>query len=264
MKDLEYLRIQEESSEWTRENPVSQLLVKDMVGFFAEHVGGQRTVLEVGCGDGFALDLLRDAGYTVIGCDLNIGKLRTAKRSGHSVSAHDAHTLGFRTCAFDAIYCTHTLEHTHDGYRVLQDIARLLRPGGLLFVVVPDHKGLYGETYVPPEGVIPLAKRAPDHFAKLLYKRTGVVSNLRNQFPFSMRLLLSTLFNAELEVQWAERIERDGPELWAIAEKPADSDSSVAPLMKRQWRRSSVLQRSLAAVRRAACGSEQSERRSKS
>ncbi len=235
MKTREYLQVQSETSAWTRQSGGRQIAVRDSVQYFCDFVPTSATICEIGCGDGYALDLLNSFGYSsVVGCDVNISKLQIAKQHSNIVSLQDAHKLGFPNNAFDAIYCTHTLEHTHDGYTVLAELYRILRPKGIVFVIVPDHEPLYGDTFVEPEAVIPLEERSATHFEDLLQERHGFRSEtVRNQFPFTMKLLTHVIFHAGFSLQYAARIDRGYPELWALASKPESGRISVDPIIQR-------------------------------
>ena len=128
------------------------------------------------------------------------------------------------------------MEHTYDGYHAAGELFRVLRAGGLLFVIVPDHARLYGDTFVEPHNVVPLGQRHPEFFEDILFERNGIRSQTpRNQFPFTMRLLVAILIQAGFEVQWALRIARNGPELWAAATKPEAGADSVQPLITRAY-----------------------------
>lgn len=237
MKREEYIRIQVESSAWTRENPANMALVRDAVREFRKYVPQTYRVLEVGCGDGYGLDVLKAEGYQgVVGCDINPEKLKVAASFGHSVVVQDVHNLGFRNHLFDAVYCTHMLEHTHDAYQAVREICRVVRPGGLVFVIVPDHARLYGDTFVEHNEVVPIEQRPAGLFEDILFERRGIrPATPRNQFPFTMKLLLAVLIEAELDLQWAGRIARNGPELWAISTKPEGGCNHVNPLIERTW-----------------------------
>ncbi|RLB00319.1 MAG: hypothetical protein DRG83_11710 [Deltaproteobacteria bacterium] len=107
MRREEYIKIQLQSSEWTRQNPNSMALVQDSIQEFCKYVPLNYYILEIGCGDGYSLDLLKAKGYRkLIGCDINLTKLKTASSFGHIVVVQDAHSLGFRSEVFDAVYCT--------------------------------------------------------------------------------------------------------------------------------------------------------------
>jgi SAM-dependent methyltransferase len=57
------------------------------------------------------------------------------------VEQHDLRRpLPFQDASFDAVYHSHVLEHLtpDDGERLLQECVRVLRPGGILRIVVPD------------------------------------------------------------------------------------------------------------------------------
>jgi len=237
MKREEYIRIQVESSAWTRRNPGNMALVRDAIREFGKYTPETYRVLEAGCGDGYSIDVLQAEGYQhVVGCDINLTKLKVAASVGHAVAAQDVHSLGFRDQVFDAVYCTHTLEHTYDGYLALREICRVLRPGGFVFIIVPDHFRLYGDTFVEPNEVVPLEQRSVGFFEDILFERKGRrCSTPRNQFPFTMKLLLAALIETGFDLQWAARIARNGPELWAIATKPELGGDRVKPLIERAW-----------------------------
>ena len=237
MKREEYIRTQTESSAWTRTSPNSIALVRDAVREFHKYAPEAYRVLEAGCGDGYSIDVLKAEGYQhLVGCDINSAKLGVAGSFGHTVVVQDLHNLGFRSQVFDAVYCTHTLEHTYDGYKAVQEICRVLRPGGLVFVIVPDHARYYGDTFIEPHEVISIEERPLGLFEDILFERKGMRSPIpRNQFPFTMKLLLAVLVETGFDLQWAARIARDGPELWAIATKPELGSDSVKPLIRRAW-----------------------------
>jgi len=124
----------------------------------------------------------------------------------------------------------------YDGYQALHEIFRVLRPGGLLFVIVPDHEPLYGDTYVEPQQVVPLGERPLLYFEDILFRRKGIRSPTpRNQFPFTMKLLLATLIKTGFDIHCVARIARNGPELWALATKPDPNKNYIEPLISRIW-----------------------------
>ncbi|WP_235949473.1 class I SAM-dependent methyltransferase [Candidatus Frankia alpina] len=110
----------------------------------AEAVGprlpGER-LLEIGVGTGLISRAFAERGRSVVGVDLSAAMLAHAheRLPGRIVRA-DAAALPLRTGAVDACLAVHVLHLVGDPDRVLAEVARVLRPGGLLAVVgVAEH-----------------------------------------------------------------------------------------------------------------------------
>jgi 2-polyprenyl-6-hydroxyphenyl methylase / 3-demethylubiquinone-9 3-methyltransferase len=96
-----------------------------------------KAVLDLGCAGGFMAEALVDRGATVTGIDPAQGAIAAARahadKSGR-VIAYDVgvgEALPYAEAAFDAVVCVDVLEHVKDLQRVLAEVARVLRPGGL-------------------------------------------------------------------------------------------------------------------------------------
>ncbi len=92
-------------------------------------------VLCLGCRNGIELDEFRRRGVLeVVGVDLFSQR--------RDILVMDMHDLGFAEDTFDGVYAAHALEHSFDLDKVLQQIARVARPGAVVGVEVPvRHKG---------------------------------------------------------------------------------------------------------------------------
>ena len=69
--------------------------------------------------------------------------LDITERKGVDIVADASDKIPLETCTVDEIHCIHVLEHvTRDKYtNMLAEMHRVLKPGGLLYVEVPDFKG---------------------------------------------------------------------------------------------------------------------------
>jgi SAM-dependent methyltransferase len=67
--------------------------------------------------------------------------------AGESRVAADAARLPFRDAAFHVIIANHSLEHFVELDAVLREIGRVLRPGGALYIAVPDSTTLTDRIY---------------------------------------------------------------------------------------------------------------------
>lgn len=102
--------------------------------------------LEIGCGTGYVLSGIANAfqNATLYGSELFIAGLHFAKARVPSVNLMqmDAREIPF-TSQFAAIGAFDVLEHIEDDESVLRQVHKALKPGGLLFVTVPQHRRLW-------------------------------------------------------------------------------------------------------------------------
>lgn len=77
--------------------------------------------------------------YGVDICEPTVIQARaTFDRAPLHASVADVRELPFRDASFDAIYSMGTIEHVRDSERALEELARVLRPGGRAIVGVPN------------------------------------------------------------------------------------------------------------------------------
>jgi SAM-dependent methyltransferase len=114
------------------------------------------TALDVGCGTGLGLDWLRRYALAseAAGVDLSAYALSYALQRGASVLAlAAADRLPFRSGSFNVILCLDVLQHVAPAgadRRAIAEFARLLRPGGCLFLRTNSALG-----HVPLRGANP-------------------------------------------------------------------------------------------------------------
>jgi SAM-dependent methyltransferase len=90
--------------------------------------------LDVGCGDGRLMVRVEAAGARVVGCDLNLDLLRKVKSP--VVQAILPDLAWVEAGSFDGAYLGLVMEHLEDEVSLFQAIARAVRSGGVLALVI--------------------------------------------------------------------------------------------------------------------------------
>jgi len=106
--------------------------------------GRNLTMLDCGCGTGYnAATLLAPYGHA-FGFDLTPAGLTFARRAGIPVVRADMHAIPFATGQFDLATSFDVLQYVEDDYKVMGDIARLIKPGGSVIVTASAMNVLRG------------------------------------------------------------------------------------------------------------------------
>ncbi len=102
-------------------------------------------ILDVGCGPGNMLDFLSELGE-VTGNDVSSEALDFVRQRGFSVMEGDVSRQRFPALAgvFSLITLIDSLEHMQNDVTALQEVNRLLKPGGQVFISVPAYQALWG------------------------------------------------------------------------------------------------------------------------
>jgi SAM-dependent methyltransferase len=107
--------------------------IEDAVAAFAAETPAGARVLDAGAGEGAYKPAFARQRY--VGLDMGIGD--AAWNYSELDVVGDLAALPFRDAAFDAALNIVTLEHVREPGRVLEEIARVLAPGGRLLLVAP-------------------------------------------------------------------------------------------------------------------------------
>lgn len=113
--------------------------------------GPGHRVLDVGCGAGYFLGMIRDvyaeAGFEphLVGCEASAVQLQYMTRVMRKRGLLDAtpvlanaEYLPFADASFDVVTCSEVLEHIRTPQRALDEMRRILRPGGRLLLSTPS------------------------------------------------------------------------------------------------------------------------------
>lgn len=102
--------------------------------WIASHLKQKSKVIDLGCGAGFLTNALAAAGHEVTGVDLSKGSLEMAQKNSPATYIEaDVTAVPLTSHTFDVVCAMDLLEHVPDPKKVVQEAARLLKPGGLFF-----------------------------------------------------------------------------------------------------------------------------------
>ena len=116
-------------------------------------VRGERSRgLDAGCSYGVYSIMLAEAGYDVIGIDIDRKEIDWARRWARerelenkiTFQLGDLHKLSFRDGTFDLVVCSEVLEHLDDSQLGASELFRILRPNGMAIISMPNIACLFG------------------------------------------------------------------------------------------------------------------------
>jgi SAM-dependent methyltransferase len=106
---------------------------------------GRPRILDYGCGSGGNTSFYASVG-SVVAIEPDASAIRMAHaRGGAQYCRGQGTQLPFRSEAFDAVVASDVLEHIEDDGAAMAEIARVLRPGGVVIISVPAHQWLFSE-----------------------------------------------------------------------------------------------------------------------
>ena len=99
-----------------------------------------RALLDVGCGRGAVASALSPRFEEVHGVDSDEQALAVASARGVRTSRLDLEgdRLPYRDAQFDAVLCLEVVEHVRDPVALAREVARVLEPGGRLYLSTPN------------------------------------------------------------------------------------------------------------------------------
>ena len=107
----------------------------------------QGRLLEIGCGNGERLTLLKEIGWDTQGLETDPKAAAIARNMGHQITVGILGSQVFPLESFDAIVMSHVIEHVENPRDMVQECVRLLRPEGHLVILTPNTKSLGHQWY---------------------------------------------------------------------------------------------------------------------
>lgn len=136
--------------------------VEKVLSRFKTERSGPLVGLDLGCGDGSNFSWLKDYFDVLYGSDYNLTRLARASRLNgpQGVFMADATDYPAQNAVFDAIYFNHVLEHIPNDAGALSEVARILKPGGLAVLGVPNEGAFFWQLAYRLQ---PSARAGTDH-----------------------------------------------------------------------------------------------------
>lgn len=99
---------------------------------------GAKTLLDVGCSMGYVLEGGRRLGLTSSGVDVSNYAAEHCRSLGFDAKVGTVDQMPFDAASFDVVVMKHVLEHSFTPVQAMNEVRRLLKPGGVVLIAVPD------------------------------------------------------------------------------------------------------------------------------
>lgn len=112
---------------------------------WCRHLPDQARILDIGCGDGFHLEILQDFGkksWQLEGVDSDERAVNMARRKGLTIHHGLLENLALQPASYDLAITIQTIEHLASPPQLLAQVWKLLRPGGCLVIVTDNTDSL--------------------------------------------------------------------------------------------------------------------------
>lgn len=124
----------------------SRLRLESFLSRYLPQRGDGLSLLDVGCGTGNYLEVLRKRGYSVAGVDGSEEMLERARTNNPDVELKlsDVERLPFESERFDIVICIEVLRYLPNIDATVREMARVLKPGGMALVTAAPIFNLNG------------------------------------------------------------------------------------------------------------------------
>ncbi|MBI5391540.1 class I SAM-dependent methyltransferase [Candidatus Woesearchaeota archaeon] len=126
---------------------------RDLLKQVIKSLPNKNKALEIGCGMGGNLKVIKEYFKETQGIDNAAIAVEYCKKEGLSVRKAAGEKLKFKDNYFDFIVCADVLEHIPEDQKAVDEIARILKPNGFLFITVPAHSYLWNNNDIRSEHV---------------------------------------------------------------------------------------------------------------
>ena len=140
-----------------------------------ELIAGQGPVLDVGCGSSRIIGALPRGS---VGVDILLRKLRYSRKFGRALVHGSAFSLPFADHSFPCVLCSQVIEHVPKESPILDELCRVLAPGGRLVLGTPDYDHWEWVVMERLYGMVP-GGYADEHIAHYSYEELEAIFRKR-------------------------------------------------------------------------------------
>ncbi len=97
-------------------------------------------ILDIGCGNGDFLSAMEARGWHSYGTDVSLNACQLASKKLQNIYNCELQECDFSDEIFDAITLNHVFEHFTKPKQEIEEIHRIIKPGGLLYLSLPNIK----------------------------------------------------------------------------------------------------------------------------
>lgn len=165
------------------------LLANDAVQHLARYMDLRgRIVVDVGGGPGYVGEAVRARGARCLTLDIALEELTLHDRTPVDAAVADARRLPLRDESVDIAHSSNVLEHVREPWDLLNELTRVVRPGGLVFLSFTNWYSPWGGHETSPWHYLG-GKRAVERYTKRHGSPPGSLLG-RNLFPIHVSQVL--------------------------------------------------------------------------
>lgn len=122
-------------------SPITEQRYLELLGEFEAYRNTSK-LLDIGCGYGFFLETAKQNNWDVTGVEITDDAVKACTSKGLRMHHGTLETAHFQDETFDVIVLIETIEHVIQPEKLITEIHRVLRPGGLVYLTTPNFNAI--------------------------------------------------------------------------------------------------------------------------